>query len=148
MANTKVLFTEEEIHLAQYVQIIKALKITEAELPAEITLNRSPNQPPVGTPIDEAIGSVEQKLLKELPTFIESIPDDVLQEALIRLLEANDSNSEAITKLDLLEEVTEEEAHSIIKEVSVSEDKLAQVWDDLINEVEGYVEDVLNGVTR
>ncbi|MCP1166765.1 hypothetical protein NKS31_27895 [Bacillus sp. 1813sda1] len=148
MTNTKVLFTEEEIHLAQYVQIIKALKITEAELPAEITLNRSPNQPPVGTPIDEAIGSVEQKLLKELPTFIESIPDDALQEALIRLLEADDSNSEAITKLDLLEEVTEEEAHNIIKEVSVSGDELAQAWDDLINEVEGYVEDVLKGVTR
>ncbi|KAB2454645.1 hypothetical protein F8160_09435 [Bacillus sp. CH126_4D] len=148
MTNTKVLFTEEEIHLAQYVQIIKALKITEAELPAEITLNRSPNQPPVGTPIDEAIGSVEQKLLKELPTFIESIPDDVLQEALIRLLEVYDSNSEAITKLDLLEEVAEEEAHNIIKEVSVSGDELAQAWDDLINEVEGYVEDVLNGVTR
>ncbi|HFK1430838.1 hypothetical protein BM74_06775 [Bacillus thuringiensis] len=148
MTNTKVLFTEEEIHLAQYVQIIKALKITEAELPAEITLNRSPNQPPVGTPIDEAIGSVEQKLLKELPTFIESIPDDALQEALIRLLEADDSNSEAITKLDLLEEVTEEEAHNIIKEVSVSGDELAQAWDDLINKVEGYVEDVLKGVTR
>ena len=85
MTNTKVLFTEEEIHLAQYVQIIKSLKITEAELPAEITLNRSPNQPPVYAPIDEAIGTAEQELLKELPTFIESIPDDALQEALIRL---------------------------------------------------------------
>ena len=61
---------------------------------------------------------------------------------------ADDSNSEAITKLDLLEEVTEEEAHNIIKEVSVSGDELAQAWDDLINEVEGYVEDVLNGVNR
>lgn len=148
MTNTKVLFTEEEIHLAQYVQIIKALKVTEAELPTEITLNHSPNQPPVGTPIDEAIGSVEQELLKKLPTFIESIPDDVLQEALIRLMEADDSNSEAITKLDLLEEVPEEEANNIIKEVSVSGDELAQAWDDLINEVDGYVEDVLKGIAR
>ncbi|MCU4764221.1 hypothetical protein OCF08_19710 [Bacillus cereus] len=148
MTNTKVLFTEEEIHLAQYVQIIKTLKVTEAELPTEITLNHSPNQPPVGTPIDEAIGSVEQELLKKLPTFIESIPDDVLQEALIRLMEADDSNSEAITKLDLLEEVPEEEANNIIKEVSVSGDELAQAWDDLINEVDGYVEDVLKGIAR
>ncbi|MGN4674921.1 hypothetical protein [Bacillus cereus group sp. MYBK225-1] len=148
MTNIKVLFTEEEIHLAQYVQIIKALKVTEAELPTEITLNRSPNQPPVWSPIDEAIGSVEQKLLKELPTFIESIPDDVLQEALIRLLEADDYNSEAITKLDLLEEVPEEEANNIIKEVSVSGDELAQAWDDLINEVEDYIEDVLKGIAR
>lgn len=148
MTNTKVLFTEEEIHLAQYVQIIKTLKVTEAELPTEITLNHSPNQPPVGTPIDEAIGSVEQELLKKLPTFIESIPDDVLQEALIRLMEADDSNSEAITKLDLLEEVPEKEANNIIKEVSVSGDELAQAWDDLINEVDGYVEDVLKGIAR
>ncbi|MBL3844186.1 hypothetical protein IRV19_06135 [Bacillus cereus] len=148
MTNTKVLFTEEEIHLAQYVQIIKALKVTEAELPTEITLNHPPNQPPVGTPIDEAIGSVEQELLKKLPTFIESIPDDVLQEALIRLMEADDSNSEVITKLDLLEEVPEEEANNIIKEVSVSGDELAQAWDDLINEVDGYVEDVLKGIAR
>ncbi|GAB6458865.1 hypothetical protein bcgnr5371_12300 [Bacillus cereus] len=148
MTNTKVLFTEEEIHLAQYVQIIKTLKVTEAELPTEITLNHSPNQPPMGTPIDEAIGSVEQELLKKLPTFIESIPDDVLQEALIRLMEADDSNSEAITKLDLLEEVPEEEVHNIIKEVSVSGDELTQAWDDLINEVDVYVEDVIKGIAR
>ncbi|MGR5981954.1 hypothetical protein ACT7CN_07035 [Bacillus cereus] len=148
MTNTKVLFTEEEIHLAQYVQIIKTLKVTEAELPTEITLNHSPNQPPVGTPIDEAIGSVEQELLKKLPTFIESIPDDVLQEALIRLMEADDSNSEATAKLDLLEEVPEEEAHNIIKDLTVSDDELAQAWDDLINEVEGYIEDVLKGIAR
>ncbi|MGY3268299.1 hypothetical protein ACVWY7_001216 [Bacillus sp. TE9106W] len=148
MTNTKVLFTEEEIHLAQYVQIIKALKVAEAELPTEITLNRSPNQPPVWTPIDEAIGSAEYELLKKLPTFIESIPDDSLQEALIRLLEADDSNSEATAKLDLLGEVPEEEAHNIIKDLTVSDDELAQAWDDLINEVEGYVEDVLKGIAR
>lgn len=148
MTNTKVLFTEEEIYLAQHVQIIKTLKVAEAELPTEITVKRSPNQPPVYSPIEEAIASAQQELIKELPTFIESIPDDTLQEALIDLLEKDDENTQCITNMDLLDESSEEEANEIIKRLSLSCDTLEQAWDNLLTEVEGYVEDVLKGVTR
>ncbi|UFH99690.1 hypothetical protein [Bacillus toyonensis] len=148
MTNTKVLFTEEAIHLAQHVQIIKALKVAEAELPTEITINRSPIEPPVYSPIEEAIASAQQELLDELQTFIESIPDDTLQEALIDLLEADEENDQCITNMDLLDESSEEEANEIIKRLNLSRDALEQAWDNLLTEVDGYVEDVLKGVTR
>ncbi|MBJ7988252.1 hypothetical protein, partial [Bacillus cereus] len=74
-----------------------------------------PNQPPVYSPIEEAIASAQQELIKELPTFIESIPDDTLQEALIDLLEKDDENTQCITNMDLLDESSEEEANEIIK---------------------------------
>jgi len=113
--------------LSELVIKLHELRIQLAESPENENLN-------------EDIAYTETDILRELPYLYNETTDDILSEAISKLILADDDHAESVTNLsETGSETTEEEYEQLLKKVDFTGDLLEKAWCSFIESYADYI---------